>query len=122
MFGDYPLGNIRFSEQEARSAQLRVEDLAPLLGKSSAEGYLSFSLSNREVSAIHVHKANGLIDSLQLFTADHRIIKGIEYSYDPKGTALLRERVTLPQRDLTAGFQNGAVNVTVNDQRHELKS
>jgi len=121
MYGDYPVSNLRFADQEAIAERLYKSDLSNSVEDSQSVSDSLFPLcptsfhTNREITGFKVKETNGAIESLILFGNEARLLKQCDYEYDNdvKEPGISRDRVAWPERAIKTGFREGAVTVKV---------
>lgn len=126
-FGGYPIGNIRFAEQEASATRIYAADLGDLEDADQVAGeVLDLSIpvteggDTRDVAQLKVQTSGERIDSMELFNAKHQLLKSISYEYDSKGgkTRLRRQTAVLPERPLMVGFRGKGLKVTLDGKEY----
>jgi hypothetical protein len=121
MYGDYPVGNLRFADQEAYAGRLYQAELSNIGDDEPGATDSLCSIrptnlqTNREITAFKIKEQNEEIESLKLFGAEGRLLKQCDYEYDNDVSApgIARERVSWPERPIKTGFREGAVHVKV---------
>lgn len=129
-FGSYPIGNIRFAEQEALATRIYAADLKGLKDANNVgEQVLDVSIPAtegggiRDVAKLKVHTSAGHIDSMEFFNAKQQLLKSVSYEYDDKGgkTYLRRQTVVLPERPLMVGFRGEGMKVTLDGKEYRYR-
>jgi hypothetical protein len=129
MYGDYPIQNLQFVEQEVSRTRIRVSDLGDLdLSGGGVEQSLNYSVEKNQTdvnglaSRLGVRTQDGRIDSLRFLDSQGRVLKSLDYEYAQTHarTYLVREHVQLPERQVVVGLQGDQAIVTkVRDQQYE---
>ena len=129
-FGSYPIGNVRFGEQEALATRIYTADLkdwkeVSQTGGKELEVSIPASEANgtRDVAKLRVQASAGHIDSMELFDARQQLLKSISYEYASKGgkAYLRRQIVTLPERPITVGFKGEGMKVTLDAKEYRYR-
>jgi hypothetical protein len=129
MFGDYPITNISFADSEALGNRLYLSDLTknPLEASSDRAHGTSMerdlpALPNRTIRSLSFSCSGSLIDSLDLFGKEHRLLKRLEYEYDHKTNPpqLISESVFLPERPMEVGFRSNVLTVRLDGNKYEF--
>ncbi len=111
MYGDYPIDNIRFAEQEALAQRIYTTDLDRLR-----------DANERGFHSLQANRSEDRIESLRLLGPEKTVLKDIVYEYDVESPGRLRRKtVKLPERPMTVGFQGKGVVVKVGDQEHTYR-
>lgn len=129
-FGNYPIPNIRFAEQEASATRIYAADLKGLKDANQAGGeVLDVSIPvtegkhARDVAKLKVYTSGGRIDSMQLFNAGQQLLKDLTYEYDSKGgkTHLHRQTVVLTEQPMMVGFNSKGMKVTLGGKEYRYR-
>jgi hypothetical protein len=129
-FGSYPIGDIRFAEQEALAERIYTTDLRGLEDANQTFGDmmdLSIQLpeggAKRYVSQLKVQTNGERIDSLQLFNADEQLIKDISYEYENIGgmNCLRKLTAVLPERPIMVSFKGEGIKVTLDGKKYQYR-
>ncbi len=129
MFGDYPIGDIRFTESEALDSRIYNNDLIKLSEPNNNWQTIDVPKAKdsnsmiREVAKLNIQADNRRINALKLLDSKGYLIKSIDYEYsDEKDTPLLKKQnVLLPERPFKIGFQKGGIKLTINGQEQVIK-
>ncbi len=120
-FNDYPVGDLRYTEEESLSGRVLSGDVHRAAG--SAEGkdactYYYPETARRSYDCLSVKKTDGLLRELALAGPANVQPKSIEYSYDISGDSprLAKEAVTLHEHSILVGGTE-ALDLTVNGKR-----
>lgn len=129
-FNSYPLGDIRFAEQEALASYIYTSDLESRT-TGSEDGWKTIDIRNvsshngmnREVSMLKLHTTDGRIENLKLVDANDQLIKSIEYEYsvDKDQHLLCRQNIVLPERTLMLGFRGRGATLRIGNEKHTYK-
>ena len=129
-FGSYPIGNIRFAEQEALAERIYAADLKGLEDANQSAGesldlpIIAFQGGDtRDVARLEIQTNGERIDSMQLFNADKRLLKDIRYEYENKeGSTRLRKITSvLPERPMMVGFKGNGIKVTLDGKEYRYR-
>ncbi len=125
MYGDYPIQNTRFAEQEALATRLYGQDFTDVnwcVGDVNETLEMSHA-DNREraISRLNVHACDGRIESITLFDFESRMLKDIDYAYAERNghVQLLRQQVYLPERPLAVALQGDGFRVKVREKEYK---
>ncbi|MFX0209018.1 MAG: hypothetical protein ACFFDT_23745 [Candidatus Hodarchaeota archaeon] len=129
-FGSYPVGNIRFADQEAAATRIYASDLKVLNDANEADVQVSdVSIpameggQTRDVYQLKVQKNGERIESMKLLNAEQQLLKDITYEYDCMGgkTYLRRQIVVLPERPMMVGFKGEGIKVTLDGKEYKYR-
>jgi len=122
MFGDYPITNICYAERDAMATRLYRDDLWKGLDRYLGSN-VTLALAagdphtnyKRDVTSLTVHARGGVIDSIEMFGKERRLLKKVEYEYYDKVNpiCLSREHVFLPEGPMEVGLQSGGMSVAI---------
>ena len=130
MFGGYPIGNIRFAEQEALAERIYPADLINMDDVNQPDGEpLDITIPTikdadaRDVTRLKVQTNGERIDSMQLFDADKRLLKDISYEHENKerNAHLRKLTAVLPERPMMVGFNTGGMKVTLDGKEYRYR-
>ncbi|MBN1508225.1 MAG: hypothetical protein JW955_15355 [Sedimentisphaerales bacterium] len=111
MYGDYPVDNVRFAEQEALTERVYATDLDRLR-----------DANDRGFAALQVDASEDRIGSLQLLGPRKNVLKDIVYEYGGDGGGQLRrETVKLPEQPIAVGFQGKGLVVRIGGEEHQYR-
>ena len=131
MFGDYPVSNLRFADEEGYAGRLYLKDLSAFVqggGSGSKQGIIVSLPDNhaqkRKDCSVKIDSQNEEISSLSLFGGDGQLVKQCEYQYTNAVDLreLVSETTSWPERHTKTGVQEGAVNVKLAQRNLEVKS
>jgi hypothetical protein len=129
-FGSYPIDNIRFAELEALSERIYTSDLRVMVDANQAGGeVLDLSVPDtdcgymRNISQLKIQINGDRIDSMQLFNADKRLLKDINYEYENTvGKNCIRKlTAVLPERPMMVGFNSKGIKVTLEGKEYQYR-
>jgi hypothetical protein len=129
MFGEYPVSNVRFAEQEALASRIYTNDLQKLSEPNNNWQTIDISefkdANNtfREVAKLNIQSDGKFIKALKLLDSKERLIKSIMYEYSTEnGTSFLkRQNIELAERPFLMGFNTGGIKVSMNGQERMIK-
>lgn len=131
MYGDYPIGKIRFAEQEALADRLYNVDFTrfqPSSPGSSFETAIPLSRTNRveqrQVTSIEVSANGEYLNWIRLLGPDNGQIKRITYEWDSEAQPpqLRRETVISGQKPMIIGPQSGSLRVKMAQTNYQFKT
>jgi hypothetical protein len=131
MFGSYPIGDIRFAEQEALARRIYGRDVKGLSDANQTDTKtLDLSIpageagAARDVARLRVQATGGgRIDSMDLLDAKQRLLKSMHYEYANKDGKpyLRREIVTLAEQPMMVGFKGDGITVTLDGKKYHYR-
>ena len=130
MYGDYPIPDIRFADQEAEAQRIYASDIWPLIdANESVSGMLDVSLHSgdtrgqRSISSVKVNTNSGRIDALELLDPNGLALKDIHYKYDiVDGKSRLRsETVKLPEQPIIVGYRGKGLVVRIEGEEYSFR-
>ncbi len=121
-FNSYSLADTRFAEREALALRVYAGDLEDLekcdeerqevkaLFDQTRDGH-----TQRDAAQIRVRSSQGRLDALDLLDSKGHRLESLTYEYENGDTnsPLLRERVWLPERPITVGFNGPGPRITI---------
>lgn len=129
MFGDYPIGDIRFAESETLASRIYTDDLAKLSEPNNndwqnitiPESSDANSMS-REVAGLNIQIKNSRIDALKLLDSKGNLIKNIDYEYstEKESPFLKKQNIQLAERPFMVGYQSGGRKIIRNGQEQMI--
>ena len=121
MYGDYPVENIMFAEQETLGQRVYHGDLR---GKADGEQILDLAVGthgpDREVEELKVSMNDMQIESMELFGKGGQLLKNILYQYEGENARLRRQEVELPQQPMRVGYRGKGMKVTVSGTEYQF--
>jgi len=126
MFGDYPIANVRFADEDATASRL----LCPIPENSASPGRAGSTLGSTRKSIQSPNASNTFqitadgekIESIEIFTSQGALIKAIGYEYldGGKTAAPLKQRVFLNERIINTTLRNGDTTVTLGQAKYHV--
>jgi hypothetical protein len=130
MFGDYPIPNIRFADQEALEQRIYVTDLRGLEDANQSSGH-NFDVSvsggdakhKRDVAKLNIRASGERIDSMRLFNTEQHLLSSITYEYEKKvdETNLISQNVTLAEQPQMIGFRGEGITMKMGDKKYQFR-
>jgi hypothetical protein len=130
MFGDYPIADIRFGEQEALSQRIYASDLPHFRDQAEdveqtiqLKPHTTGTPNPRAFSLMKIRSNGSQIKQIDLLGKNREAVKSIEYEYTHyKGsTRLCRQKITLAQAPGFAELPGRGVTVTLGESKYQLK-
>ncbi len=130
MYGDYPVVNLQFAEQEALTSRVHADRLAQLIqGGGNIEQVLDLPVVKADAKEsqiarrARVRAVDGRLSYLELLDSTNKAIKTIDYEYaqDEGRTYLLRQNVRLPERLMEVSLQGEGIIVKVGDNEYKYR-
>ncbi|MCF7974268.1 MAG: hypothetical protein K9N55_10665 [Phycisphaerae bacterium] len=115
--GDYDIRHNRFSEREALSRRVYVQDVASVLAEQHT-GVSTVAVSDisgkpkRALKRLKVQTQSGRIEDLDLLDCNDASMSRVTYEYQGDGNTLSRLTALLPETTILKGFRNKAEGLT----------
>lgn len=131
MYGDYPLVNLQFVDEEAAATRVRASDLLPLAQRDADGDQQVLNIPARRTDEksetpeahLRVRTRDGRISSMQWLDQKGTLLKSIDYEYGQDGqqTYLLRQNVHLAEHPIKVGLQGDGVVVRVRGKTYKCR-
>jgi hypothetical protein len=124
MYGDYVVDELRNLDQFSDQTSIYVTDLDQDFALQQKKDFkIKVDDSRRLVGMLEGCSSNGLLKSLTIFDKSGSQIQSIRNDYGGEnGKQLLAQCISLAEREMTVGLQNGSVNIKLNGANYSYSN